>query len=227
MNSSEIWVPLADAYRILISEVGGVQRLVERAERRLAFKILNGQIKARSLRAYVGSHYDTDPTQMLFPVESVYKDHLLLMSQMDAASQKACGVPNFVWLESRVLLGRRFEKAERSAPAVWQPQQELFCIELHQADFYASFPEACSAKTEEQPEYILTEAGGSNAIKGRYGRADRPLIEEMLELRRSGAAHSNSQAAEMVASRAVGGGSTDSKIRRLRDAYKSLYGSGE
>lgn len=58
--------------------------------------------------------------------------------------------------------------------------------------------------------------------RSRYGEADRCLFAEAEELLKNGKAFSITQVAEMLAHKAVGGGSAESKKRRLQRRFTEL-----
>jgi hypothetical protein len=62
---------------------------------------------------------------------------------------------------------------------------------------------------------------------GSLADDDAPLLKEMLDLIASGRARSPNAAAEAVAGRAAGGGSFESKVKRLRDAFMAMERKGE
>lgn len=62
---------------------------------------------------------------------------------------------------------------------------------------------------------------------GTYAASDAPLLDAMRTLLENGEARSVSHASNMVAHRAEGGGSEDSKATRLRKAYVRRWGTGE
>jgi hypothetical protein len=61
---------------------------------------------------------------------------------------------------------------------------------------------------------------------GSYAEDDAPLLIEMQRLVDDGKALSAHQASLMVADRARGGGSLESKARRLRNAYSAMRSAG-
>lgn len=79
-----------------------------------------------------------------------------------------------------------------------------------------------------QTAHVISKKGGkANPTKGRpigsgtYAKSDAPLLLEIGDLLETGIARSVHQASMMVAERALGGGTIESKARRLRNAYRS------
>ena len=68
---------------------------------------------------------------------------------------------------------------------------------------------------------------GRPAGSGTFADSDAPLLGEMRALLKDGTARSLHQASMLVAPRAEGGGTTESKARRLRDAYGRKWPNGE
>jgi hypothetical protein len=69
-------------------------------------------------------------------------------------------------------------------------------------------------------------AGGRPAGSGSYAPMDEPLILEMDELIKSKKAKSPTDAARIVAPKASGAGTLESKQRRLRIAYRQKFPDG-
>ena len=67
--------------------------------------------------------------------------------------------------------------------------------------------------------------GGRKPGSGSFKHADEPLFQEMLKLIKSDAAASPEAAAKLVASRAKGSGTLESKVDRLAKAFRAKYGS--
>ncbi|MCQ8279915.1 hypothetical protein NFI95_15845 [Acetobacteraceae bacterium KSS8] len=72
-------------------------------------------------------------------------------------------------------------------------------------------------------EPVAETAQGRRRSPGGYAKQDTPLIEEMHRLIQTGVAQGPWQAAGLVVDRASGGGTTESRRKRLCAAYKRQY----
>lgn len=92
----------------------------------------------------------------------------------------------------------------------------------HDEKALAINPPTSSSRPDAKTSVLATSEPrrrGRPAGSGTYDMHDAPLLDEMASLLTSGAALSPNAAALAVADRAFGGGSQDSKVKRLRDAY--------
>jgi hypothetical protein len=70
---------------------------------------------------------------------------------------------------------------------------------------------------------LRTPRKGRPKGSGAYSKQDKPLIAEMASLIKTGTATSIHNAAQRVAERAVGGGTFDSRVRRLERGFKKEF----
>jgi hypothetical protein len=119
-------------------------------------------------------------------------------------------------------LRERLRKVDDMPRGLSVDRQEL------EAQIAAWWPELGSVDT---PKTILTSnAVGDAGRRGRppgsgtYDKSDAPLLLEMSTLLKDGTASSVHAASMAVAGRAAGGGTIESKARRLRDAYNRRWG---
>lgn len=92
-------------------------------------------------------------------------------------------------------------------------------VEFLRHDVDRHYPARCEPAIKDS-----TRAGrGREKGAGSYDILDIPLLNEMRDLRVSGKALSDQKAAEHVVEHATGGGSYQSKIRRLTSKYKLRF----
>lgn len=109
----------------------------------------------------------------------------------------------------------------RIAPLDMAHQWPYVSIQVSRADAETLFP-AAGARPIRTAAVGPRRRPGRTPGSGSYASADAPLLTEMAQHIATGKAMSPHAAAQLVADRASGGGSFNSKVSRLAKAYRSL-----
>ena len=147
-------------------------------------------------------------------------------------------IPRLEWADLTIddsMAGEMTVRHRHGAAAAWTDVRVLKHDVLSAFPVLATSPDAAPGDASAQasapeaertsPEAATRKPRGRRPGDGSYDRLDRPLLEEMKELIASGKAASAEEAAKLLAGKAHGGGTLESKIDRLAKRYRAVHAS--